>query len=160
MSKTLQTGRIYQLNCSQGGVPKLPVDEAVLTKTGLVGDVQKHTKFHGGVERALCLYAIELIQLLQREGHPISSGSTGENVTLEGIDWTQVQPGVYLSIGDEVLIEISSYTVPCRTIAKSFVNENFQRLSQKLYPHQARVYASVLRTGTIKVGDPVSISKR
>lgn len=157
MSETAQQGRVYQLNISRGGVPKLPIVEAILTMTGLFGDSQKHTKFHGGAERALCLYAIELIQLLQREGHPISPGSMGENVTLEGIAWTELQPGVRLSIGDEAVIEVSSYTVPCRTIAGSFIGGDFKRLSQKLYPAQSRLYTRVLRTGTIKVGDKVSI---
>lgn len=159
MSETEPQGRVYQLNISRGGVPKLPVSEALLTTTGLSGDWQKHTKFHGGVERALCLYAIELIQLLQREGHPISPGSVGENLTLETVDWTKLYPGVRLSIGDEILIEVTSYTVPCRTIAGSFIEGNFKRLSQKLYPGQSRVYTRVLSTGTIKVGDRVSIVK-
>ncbi|MDX6614740.1 MAG: hypothetical protein QOD75_3926, partial [Blastocatellia bacterium] len=45
-------GRIFQLNVSSGGVPKLAVREATLTSTGLVNDVQQHPNIHGGPERA------------------------------------------------------------------------------------------------------------
>src|ERR1043166_6472015 len=44
-------GRIFQLNRSDGGVPKLAVREAWLTPTGLEGDRQRDLRFHGGPER-------------------------------------------------------------------------------------------------------------
>ena len=31
-------GRIFQLNCSPGGVPKLPAREAMVNELGIVGD--------------------------------------------------------------------------------------------------------------------------
>ena len=80
-------GRIFQLNVSNGGVPKLPVREALLTPDGLEGDRQAHPQIHGGPERALCLYALERILELQAEGHPIYPGSIGENITVCGLDW-------------------------------------------------------------------------
>jgi len=33
------------------------------------------------------------IEALQNEGHPIAFGSTGENLTVSGIDWQRVVPG-------------------------------------------------------------------
>src|ERR1043166_4252029 len=41
-------GRIFQLNRSDGGVPKLAVREAWLTPTGLEGDRQRDLRFHRG----------------------------------------------------------------------------------------------------------------
>ena len=151
------TGRIYQLNCSGGGVPKLPVAEARLTKTGLEGDRQAHRLFHGGPERALCLYALEHIRALQAEGHPIYPGSVGENVTIEGLDWSSLAPGSRLALGDEVVVEISSYTTPCKTIKASFVDEGFKRISQKIHPGESRLYARVLQTGRLAVGHQVRV---
>lgn len=150
-------GYIFQLNRSLGGVPKTPVNEAWLTPTGLVGDKQAHPRFHGGPERALCLYALERIQELQAEGHPIYPGSVGENVTVAGLDWSRLRPGSRLALGDEVLVEISSYTVPCKTIAGSFIGGKFKRISQKEHPGDARLYARVLQTGRLAVGQPVRI---
>ena len=75
-------GRIFQLNCSKGGVPKLAVRESLLTETGLECDRQADRRYHGGPERALCLFSLERILELQAEGHPVFPGSTGENVTV------------------------------------------------------------------------------
>src|SRR3982751_1717488 len=99
----IMQGYIHQLNCSDGGVPKLPVAAAMLTPTGLVGDRQAHPDIHGGPERALCLYALERIEVLLAEGHPIYPGSVGENVTVAGLDWAALAPGMPLALGDEVV---------------------------------------------------------
>ncbi len=152
------SGYIFQLNCSQaGGVPKLPVRASVLTPLGLVGDRQANRRLHGGPERALCLYALERILELQHEGHPIYPGSIGENITVAGLDWTQLKPDSRLQLGEEAIIEISSYTVPCRTIAASFINGEFKRISHKQNAGDARLYARVLRTGRLAVGQIVHL---
>jgi MOSC domain-containing protein YiiM len=150
-------GYIYQLNCSNGGVPKLPVREAELTRTGLVGDRQRHLIIHGGPERALCLYSLEVIQALQSEGHPISPGTVGENVTIAGLDWSSLAPGQRLALGDEVVIELSSYAGPCRNIRKSFSDGKFKRISQKEHAGEARLYARVIRTGKLAAGQTVRV---
>jgi MOSC domain-containing protein YiiM len=152
------TGHVHQLNCSQGGVPKLPVPEAELTPTGLVGDRQAKPFIHGGPERALSLYSFELIETLRAEGHPIYPGSAGENVTVAGLDWSRLAPGSRLRIGDEVLVEISAYANPCPTIRHSFKGGEFKRISQKLTPGVSRLYARVLRAGRIRVGDQIVLS--
>ncbi|HVF87250.1 MAG TPA: MOSC domain-containing protein [Pyrinomonadaceae bacterium] len=151
-------GRIFQLNVSNGGVPKLPVREALLTPSGLEGDRQAHPLIHGGPERAVCLYALERILELQAEGHPICPGSIGENVTVVGLDWSALEPGTRLSLGDEALVEITSYTKPCKTIAASFLSRSFDRVSQKTHPGASRLYAQVLRPGRLVVGQAVRVS--
>ncbi len=150
-------GYIHQLSCSGGGVPKLPVEEAHLTQTGLVGDRQRKMWMHGGPQRALCLYSLELIQALQAEGHPIYPGSTGENVTIAGLAWQQLAPGHRLALGDEVVIELTSYTKPCRTIRDSFAEGKFTRISQKEHAGESRLYARVIRTGRLAVGQQVRV---
>lgn len=151
------TGKIVQLSRSGGGVPKLPVPEARVTRLGLEGDVQRNRRFHGGPQRALCLYALERIEQLQAEGHPIRPGSTGENVTLQGLDWAALKPGDCLTLGDEVEIQITSYVVPCKNIAGSFRDGAFTRISQKLHPGDARLYARVLAEGRLAVGQQVQL---
>jgi MOSC domain-containing protein YiiM len=153
----MSEGYIFQLNCSAGGVPKLAAPEALLTTKGLVDDRQAKRFIHGGPKRALCLYALELIQQLQAEGHPIFPGSIGENVTIAGLDWAALKPGSRLAIGDDVIIEISSYTTPCKTIAASFLNGAFVRISQQQHPGWSRLYARVLQTGRLAAGQPVKV---
>jgi MOSC domain-containing protein YiiM len=150
-------GRIFQLNRSGGGVPKLGVREAFLAETGLEGDKQSDLRFHGGPERALCLFPLELILELQAEGHPIFPGSVGENVTVSGLEWARIMPGSRLALGDEALVEIASYTSPCKTIAASFADGDFKRISQKVRPGDSRLYARVLRPGRLAVGHAVKL---
>lgn len=150
-------GRIFQLNCSDGGVPKRAVREAFLTPTGLEGDRQADPRLHGGPERALCLFPLERILELQGEGHPIFPGSAGENVTTVGLDWALLEPGARLALGAEVVIEISSYTSPCKKIAASFAAGEFKRISQKVHPGASRLYARILRTGRLSVGQTLSL---
>lgn len=150
-------GRIFQLNRSAGGVPKLAVREARLTPSGLEGDRQRDLRFHGGPERALCLYSLERILELQREGHAIFPGSVGENVTVVGLDWQRLEPGARLALGDEAVIEITRYTTPCKTIADSFAGRDFRRISQKEHPGSSRVYARVLQEGRLAVGQAVRL---
>jgi len=156
----MSEGRIFQLNCSDGGVPKLAVREALLTETGLVGDRQAKPGIHGGPERALCLFSLEHIQRLQAEGHKIFPGSVGDNVTVAGLDWSTLAPGSRLALGDKALVEISSYTNPCKTIEDSFVDGEFQRIAQKLHPGESRLYARVLQTGHLAVGQTVRVLER
>ena len=150
-------GRIFQLNVSNGGVPKLAVREAALTSNGLEGDRQRDLRYHGGPERALCLFALERILELQAEGHPIFPGSVGENLTAVGLDWSGLKPGARLALGEEALVEITSYTSPCKNIAGSFGGGDFKRISQKVHPGDSRLYARVLRPGRLAVGQPVRL---
>jgi MOSC domain-containing protein YiiM len=151
------TAYVHQLNCSRGGVPKLPVEEARLTRDGLAGDRQAKPFIHGGPERALSLYSLELIERLRVEGHPISPGSAGENVTVAGLDWSRLSPGTRLRIGDEVVVEITKYANPCRTITQSFAGGDFKRISQKLRPGESRLYARVLSEGIVRAGQRVCV---
>lgn len=148
-------GRIVSLNVSDGGVPKWPIAEARVTFLGLEGDRQANPEVHGGPERALCLFSAEVIAALQAGGHPIAPGTTGENVTVAGLDWGRMVPGSRWQLGEWVEIEITRPTTPCRTIRGSFRGGDFNRIHHALRPAESRVYARVLREGTVRVGDRV-----
>ncbi|MCK9518213.1 MAG: MOSC domain-containing protein [Dehalococcoidia bacterium] len=148
---------IVQLSISRGGVPKLPIAEAEVTELGIVGDGHNDTAHHGGPERALCLFAVEPIEAMAAEGHPIAAGSTGENITTRGLDWAAIVPGVRLRLGDEVVVEITRYTTPCATNQRWFIDGDFNRMHQKLHPGSSRVYAQVLAPGRLRVGDAIHV---
>jgi MOSC domain-containing protein YiiM len=149
------SAHVHQLSVSGGGVPKLPVPRAEVTAGGIVGDRQRNRRFHGGPRRAVCLFALEEIERLRAEGHPVAPGTTGENVTVAGLAWERVRPGVRLALGGEVVLEVTSYTAPCKNIGPSFRDGDFTRISQKLHPGESRVYARVLTPGIVRTGDPV-----
>lgn len=148
---------VHQINVSDGGVPKLPVLEARVGEGGLEGDRQQNLKYHGGPDRAVCLFSLELIERLQDEGHPIDPGSSGENLTLAGVDWAAMEPGRRLAIGPEVKLEVTSYTTPCSKNRRWFREDDFLRISQNMNPGWSRVYARVLNGGMIRPGDMVTI---
>jgi MOSC domain-containing protein YiiM len=151
-------GTVVAVNVSSGGVPKSRVSGAKVSRLGLVGDAQDDKKHHGGPERAVCLYSLERIRSLQTEGHPIDIGTVGENVTVEGIDWDLVVPGAQLRLGDHVVLEVASFTNPCKTIRASFTDGEFIRIAHKLHPGWSRVYARVLSEGEVHFGDPVEVN--
>lgn len=144
------------INTSRGGVPKQPLFEALVTERGIDGDKQRNRRFHGGPDRAVVLYSTDVIRELQREGHPIAVGSVGENLTLCGVEWTTMTPGIRLKIG-EVQLTITKHTSPCEKISRFFTRGDFTRISQKLHPGWSRLSARVERGGLIRVGDPVLI---
>jgi MOSC domain-containing protein YiiM len=149
-------GRITGLQRSDDGVPKHPVEAASVHAGGMTGDRQRNLRFHGGPDRALCLYSQELIEALAAEGHPIFPGAVGEHVTIAGIPWDRVQPGAHLTLG-EVEVEVTTYTAPCRTIAGAFHDGRSTRISQLKHPGWSRVYVRVLRAGSLRVGDRVTL---
>ncbi len=148
---------IAQVNVSGGGVPKKPVKQAVVGELGIAGDYQANSRSHGGVERALCLYAEEVIAAVRAEGHPIAPGTAGENITTRGLDWSLVQPGARFRLGGEVVIEITRFTTPCKTIRGSFEGGDFNRIHHRLHPGWSRAYARVLQGGVIQPGDAVEM---
>jgi MOSC domain-containing protein YiiM len=149
------TGRIVQVSVSPGGVPKRAVPVGRLGPLGLEGDGHRVRAHHGGPDRALCLFSLEQLGALQAEGHPVAPGALGENVTLAGLDWAEVQPGDCFRLGPAALIQVTRFTSPCAGIRGAFLDGDSARVSQTRHPGWSRVYARVLAGGEIRPGDPV-----
>ena len=149
-------GVVHSINISNGGVPKLPRESCFVSVNGLQGDRQRDLRYHGGPDRAVCIYSLDLIQALQAEGHAITPGSIGENLTVSGIDWAGMVPGAKVEIGP-VLLELTDYAAPCSNIARSFERRQYVRVSHKVHAGWSRLYARVLAEGTVRVGDRVAL---
>ena len=154
----MSRGRLLQVNVSPGGVPKHPVPEARVTALGVEGDRQRETTVHGGPHRAVSILGIEAIRRVAAEGHPIAPGTTGENLTIEGLDVSSMPVGTRLRIGDEVVVELSGPADPCRTIRHSFRDLRFGRLGIATHPDDSRMYARVVREGVVRADDPITVS--
>ena len=150
--------RVLQINVSNGGVPKRAVAEAHVGTNGLEGDAVNHPKVHGGPERAVCLFPVELIRQLQDEGHPIFPGAVGENLTTAGLAWDELAPDAVLDIG-EAQVQLTTRVEPCNTIADYFENGQFKRIQPKRVPGETRWYARVLREGTVRAGDAIVVAR-
>jgi MOSC domain-containing protein YiiM len=152
----VSTGRIESINVSGGGVPKTPVFEALVTAQGIDGDRQRDRRFHGGPDRAIVLFSLDVIRALQREGHPINVGTTGENLTVSGVGWATLSPGTELQVGGARLL-VTKYASPCEKIRRSFADEDFTRISQKLHAGWSRLCARVVSEGIVRIGDAVKL---
>lgn len=151
-------GVVRAINVSNGGVPKMPRASCYIRTDGLEGDRQRDLRHHGGPDRAVCLYSLDLIQALQAEGHAITPGSIGENLTVSGVDWAKMVPGARVEIGT-VVLQLTDYAAPCSNIAPSFQRRQYVRVNQKVHAGWSRLYARVLAEGTVSVGDPLRMAE-
>jgi MOSC domain-containing protein YiiM len=149
---------ISGLFVSQGGVPKTAVSAGIIGPTGLLNDKVKHTKIHGGLNRALCLFSADQLHALQAEGHPLQPGWVGENVLIANLNWSLLDIGHVLHLGSSVQVQVTDHTEPCNQIAAAFTNRDFRRIKHTLHPGWSRLYVRVLAEGALSVGDLVLIA--
>lgn len=159
-----RTGRVVSINRSEGGIPKSPVPEALITVEGIAGDQHRNPNIHGGPDRAVVLFSLEVIEALVREGHSIGIGSVGENLTVAGLDWSLIVPGSELLIGEAtrnvrepVRLQVTKYTKPCFKVKGFFLNGDETRILHELNPGWNRVCARVLAEGVVRTGDPITL---
>ncbi len=145
-------GTVVALHRGEGGVPKHPVDELVIAPDGVVGDRQAVRRHHGRPWQAVSLWSAEVIERFAVAGHPIAAGRAGENVTVAGLPWADVRSGSRLQLGD-ALVEVSVFALPCTQNARWFVGGHYDLMHHRRGP-VSRVYASVLRPGRVRTGDP------
>tara|TARA_B100000767_G_C19778675_1_gene544540 strand:- start:2247 stop:2708 length:462 start_codon:yes stop_codon:yes gene_type:complete len=150
------SAKVTGLHISSGGVPKVPVNTLSVTLDGCQGDDQDDKKHHGGKNKAICLFQQEILESLSYNGNPISPGSTGENILIEGIEIGSIEVGTCLKIG-EIEIVVTQDAPPCKTIRNSFTNGEFNKISHRKNPNFTRWYASVKSTGNVNIGDTVEL---
>jgi MOSC domain-containing protein YiiM len=148
-------GTVRQLNTSGGGVPKVPVPRVDVDHGGVLGDVQATRRHHGRPWQALCIWSAEVVDAFAAGGHPIAYGSAGENITVSGVDWARVRPGVSLRIGS-VGCEAVAFALPCAQNARWFQGGDFNLMHHRHGP-VSRVYALVTAPGVISTADDVVV---
>ena len=143
-------GRLTQLNISGGGMPKKPIPEAMVDVEGVKGDWQKNRKYHGGPNRAICIYSEELYQGLRDDGVNVQNGDIGENFTTREINLQHLKKGDRLKIG-ECIIELTDIRVPCHQLRK------WDDDLPELIVGRSGWVAKVVKEGLVKQGDPIVV---
>jgi MOSC domain-containing protein YiiM len=149
-------GTVESVHVSAGGVPKLAIPEATIDAGGIVGDGQSNRRHHGRPWQALCVWSADRVDELASEGHPVTPGAAGENLLIRGVDWAQIRGGLTIEIG-AVVARTSSPAAPCHKIGDCFTERHWNRIAHEERPGWSRWYASVLRGGTVRPGDAVTI---
>lgn len=84
-----------------------------LSKTGLIGDEQADKVYHGGSEKALCVYLEKSYHYWNNiHHHPLEHGSFGENITLTSLTEEDVYIGDIFQLG-EAVVQVSQPRQPC-----------------------------------------------
>ena len=100
------------------GICKQTTDEAFLTKDGFQGDGIADKRYHGGPDRAVCVYPYEHYSLWEKEFEkPLPPSNFGENLTVTNMLEKDVHIGDIFRLG-EAVIQITQGRVPCSTITK------------------------------------------
>ena len=142
--------KLAQLNISPGGMPKLPVPSALVTRDGVAGDWQKNRKYHGGPNRAVCLFSEELYGWLREQGvKGLVNGAIGENFTTRGIDLMALAKGDRLRVGRECVIQLTDVREPCRQLKK------WDARFPKLIVGRSGWVAKVVREGEVRAEDVI-----
>ena len=147
------TATLVQLNVSDGGMPKLPVPSARVTRHGVDGDYQRNKKYHGGPNRAVCIFSRELYDWLRDQGIDLKNGSVGENFTTQGLNLNALDKGDRLRVGDCV-IELTDVRVPCSNLKKWDVD-----LPEMIVGRSGWV-AKVIEEATVRPGDAIEVLVR
>jgi MOSC domain-containing protein YiiM len=143
-------GILAQLNTSGGGMPKLPIREAMVSVDGVKGDWQKNRKYHGGPNRAICIYSEEFYEWLREQGVNVTNGNIGENFTTQELDLLKLKKGDRLKVG-QCIIEITDVRVPCYQLKKWDVD------LPELIVGRSGWVAKVVKEGMVKEGDEIVV---
>lgn len=96
------------------GINKRPVNEPIyLSTVNFDGDGQGDLVHHGGVEKAVCVYASEHYPYWEDVlGKTLKVGAFGENLTLRGLTEDDVCIGDKFQLGDAI-VQVSQPRQPC-----------------------------------------------
>ncbi len=132
------------------GTRKTNVPEAILRKEhGLDGDAHA-----GDWHRQVSLLAMESVRRMQEKGLSVGPGDFAENITTEGIDLVSLPIGTRLTIGKNVLLEVTQIGKVCHSRCAIYY-----QAGDCVMPREG-IFARVLEGGRVVVGDPVEIQEK
>lgn len=141
------------------GIYKKAVSGSIfLGQTGLKGDGVGNTKYHGGADKALCIYSFDHYPYWSKWlGVELAPSAFGENLTVHDMIEENVCVGDIFSLGSTI-IQVSQPRQPCATLGlrygamelvKEFINTGYTGF-----------YCRVIQTGFISQGESLELQKR
>ncbi|WP_371625404.1 MOSC domain-containing protein [Streptomyces sp. NBC_01116] len=151
------------------GIDKRPVDGPVEVLdpgprgrggSGLAGDAVCDLRHHGGSDQAVYAFAREELDAWERElgGRKLANGVFGENFTTLGLDVSGARIGARWRVGTDLVLEVTSGRVPCRTFADHLGERGWVRRFTR--QGAAGAYLRVIEPGAVRAGDPIAIVHR
>jgi MOSC domain-containing protein YiiM len=141
-------GIIAVCKSDKKGTKKKDVREGLLREDfGLVGDAHADCCTH----RQVSLLAVESIDKMRVLGLELSPGDFAENLTTEGIDLVSLPVGARMSVGKQVVLEVTQIGKECHTRCAIY-----QQVGKCIMPEEG-VFAKVIRGGPVRVGDKIEV---
>ena len=130
------------------GTRKKSVSEGLLREDyGLVGDAHADCCTH----RQVSLLAQESIDKMLALGVKAGPGDFAENITTEGIDLVSLSIGTTISIGEDVLLEVTQIGKECHTPCAIY-----RQAGVCVMPTEG-IFTRVICGGVVKVGDQLKV---
>ncbi|RGZ01913.1 MOSC domain-containing protein [Clostridium sp. AM58-1XD] len=126
------------------GTEKTPVGEAVFIENyGIEGDAHA-----GNWHRQVSLLSYDKVAAFNERGAMVSDGDFGENLVVEGIDFSALPVGTMFYTGD-VALEMSQIGKECHSHCTIY-----RRMGECIMPREG-VFAKVIKGGTVRPGDEI-----
>lgn len=141
------------------GIDKRPAAGRVrLFDNHVDGDSVMDGKHHGGVHKAVYVYAREDAEWWEREiGRALSPGSFGENLTTSGLDINAALIGERWRIGSTI-VEVSEPRIPCRVFAGFWDRPNL--IKEFSASGRSGTYLRIIEEGEVGAGDTIEVTHR
>jgi MOSC domain-containing protein YiiM len=142
------------------GIFKKPVSEPLyLEKEAVKGDEVSDRKVHGGIYKACYLFSADHYPYWKNLYPNLEwdYGMFGENLTVSGLDETQIHIGDIYKIGT-ALVQVTQPREPCFKFGVKFGNQEV--LKQFIKHGRPGTYLSILEEGSVNVGDDIILVER
>jgi len=139
------------------GIYKIPVTEPIyLEKEAVKGDEVTDRAVHGGTHKACYLFSADHYPYWKNLYPNLdwNWGMFGENLTVSGLDETQLYIGDIYKIGS-ALVQVTQPREPCFKFGIKFGNQH--ALKQFIQHGFPGTYVSILEEGHVKVNDTFSL---
>ena len=132
------------------GTKKKAVAEGILKEDyGLDGDAHADCCTH----RQVSLLAMESIDKMKRLGFEVGPGDFAENLTTQGIELVSLPVGTKISIGKDVLLEVTQIGKECHSGCAIF-----KEIGKCVMPKEG-IFTKVIQGGRVRAGDDIRIDK-
>lgn len=143
-------GKILAICISEKkGVQKRNVGEAVLLEDFGIENDAHAGKWH----RQVSLLSAEKINAFREKGAEVNYGDFGENLVVEGIDFSSLSVGTKLVCND-VILELTQIGKECHSRCQIY-----HKMGDCIMPREG-VFARVLKGGRIRLGDELMVGER
>ncbi|WP_235847654.1 MOSC domain-containing protein [Paenibacillus tuaregi] len=153
---SVNTGKVQPLmnhsKPANSAIVKQPTkEELFLSELNLQGDEQADLVFHGGVDKALCVYSFDHYPFWEKEFDiDLPLGAFGENLTVKGLTEEQVCIGDTFQWG-EAVVQVSQPRRPCYKISARY---NIPQFTLKVTnTGYTGFYLRVLKQGMVSAGE-------